>query len=458
MNRAAPPHTPAVEPAEHKNRVLQHAVRVEQIRMLYHNATLAAGVTVIVASVLSYLQWKVIPHPIVLAWLAYMTAVSLVRFGLGQFCPHLATDLQNTRKWMVAFLIGTGLSGAGWGVAGIVLYPEAHLTNQVFLAFVLGGMMVGGASVLAARIEAFALFILLSGLPTAVRMLRQGDDVHLAMGLLAALYTVATLITAWHLYLTIVSSLELRFENQDLLASLRVSTDQAEALAVGLVTAQDEENRRISRDLHDGLNQTIAILLIDVELLERQLPSSSDQNRTQLRSLRSHLTELSDDLRRSVHQLHPAMLEQVGLVAALESFCAEFSYREKVSVRFRQRHVSGSIPPNVTLCLYRVVQEGLRNIVNHSGSRRAQVALSGGAKCIRLSVRDFGVGFQPEVRGKKGLGLLSMEERARQVGGSFAVHSRIGEGTRIEVLVPLQERASSDDPLVSAFSSLIPER
>ena len=431
------PSPPAAEPAKHRHRVLTEAVRVEQIRLLYANATLAAGVTVVVASVLSYLQWKVIPHPIVLTWLAYMIAVSLVRFGLGQFCWDLANDLQNIRKWMVAFLIGTGLSGAGWGVAGIVLYPEAHLTNQVFLAFVLGGMMVGGASVLAARIEAFALFILLSGLPTAVRMLLQGDDVHLAMGLLAALYTVATLITGWRVYLTIVSSLELRLENQDLLASIRASKDHAEALAVGLVTAQDDEHRRISRELHDGLNQTIAILLIDAELLERQPPSGSDQNPAQLRSLRSHVTELSDDLHRIVHQLHPAALEQVGLVSALESFCARFSNGEKVSVRFRHWHVPGLIPPDVSLCLYRVVQEGLRNVVNHSGSRRVQIVLSGSARCIRLSVRDFGVGFQPEVRDKKGLGLLSMEERARLVGGSFSVHSRIGEGTRIEVLVPL---------------------
>ena len=416
---------------------MKRAIRVEQFRLLYANVTLAAGVTVVAASVLSYLQWKVILHPIVLAWLAYMIAVSLVRFGLGRFYRDLADDLQNTRKWRVAFLIGTGLSGVGWGAAGIVLYPEAHLTNQVFLAFVLGGMMVGGASVLAARIEAFALFILLSGPPTAVRMLLQADEVHIAMGLLAALYTVATLITAWRVYLTIVSSLELRFENHDLLARLRVSKNRAEALAAGLLTAQDEEHRRLSRELHDGLNQTIAILLIDTELLERQPPSSSDQSPAQLRSLRSHITELSDDLRRIVHRLHPAALEQIGLVAALESFCAEFSHREKVSVRFRQRDVPGLIPPDVALCLYRVVQEGLRNVVNHSRSRRAAIVLSGSTRCIRLSVRDFGVGFQPEVRDKKGLGLLSMEERARLVGGSFSVHSRLGRGTRIEVLVPL---------------------
>jgi signal transduction histidine kinase len=446
------PSPPAAESAEDRRRVLKQAVRVEQIRLLYANAALAAGVTIVAASVLSYLQWKTILHPIVLAWLAYMIAISLVRFGLGQFYRYLADDLQNTRKWMVAFLIGTGLSGAGWGAAGIVLYPEAYLTNQVFLAFVLGGMMVGGASILAARIEAFALFILLSGLPTAVRMLLQADDVHLAMGLLAVLYTLATLITAWRVYLTILSSLELRFENHDLLASLRVSKNRAEALAAGLLTAQDEEHRRLSRELHDGLNQTIAILLIDAELLEHQLPSSSYQNSAQLRSLRSHITELSDDLRRIVYQLHPAVLEQVGLVAALESFCAEFSDREKISVRFRQRHIPGLIPPDIALCFYRVVQEGLRNVVKHSGARRAAIVLSGSARCIRLSVRDSGIGFQPEGRDIQGLGLLSLEERTRLVGGSFSVHSRLGKGTRIEVLIPfgaMEEASASPVSLLS---------
>jgi signal transduction histidine kinase len=441
------PQPPSTELAEDRRRVLKDAVRVEQIRLLYANATLAAGVTVVVASVLGYLQWKVIQHPIVLAWLAYMITVSLARFALRQCYRYLANDSRNSRKWMGAFLIGAGLSGAGWGAAGIVLYPEANLANQVLLAFVVGGMMVGGASVLAARIEAFALFILLSGLPTAVRMLLQGDDAHVAMALLGALYTVATLITAWRLYLTIVSSLELRFENQDLLASLRASKDQAEALAVSLVTAQDEEHRKVSRELHDGLNQAIAVLSIDAELLEHQRSSSSDQYRSQLRSLTRHVTELSDELHRIIHQLHPAALEQVGLVAALGSFCAEFSRRERVSVRFRQWRVPRLIPPNVALCLYRVVQEGLRNVVNHSGSRRARVALLGSSKCIRLSIRDFGVGFQPEVGHKRGLGLLNMEERARLAGGRFSVRSRIGKGTRIEVMVPL---GAQFDPALEA--------
>ena len=105
--------------------------------------------------------------------------------------------------------MGAALAGAGWGAAGILLYPEAHLANQVFLVFVLGGMMLGAASVLAPRPEAFLAFMVPAGLAPAVRLVLQGDEAHLAMGLLAGLFTLATLITTRRIYLTIVSSLKL---------------------------------------------------------------------------------------------------------------------------------------------------------------------------------------------------------------------------------------------------------
>jgi hypothetical protein len=129
-------------------------------------------------------------------------------------------------------LIGVALAAAGWGATAIVLYPKNHLTNQLVLAFVLGGMMVGAASVLAARVPAFAVFIVLCGLPTSLRLLFETDDVHVAMGRLAVLYTITTLITAWRVHLTIVSSLRLRFENQDLLTSLQKSEKTSGACAV----------------------------------------------------------------------------------------------------------------------------------------------------------------------------------------------------------------------------------
>jgi PAS domain S-box-containing protein len=212
--------------------VVMPMVRHEQVRLLYENTTISVCVTVAVASVLTYLQWSVVPHPVVLGWLAYMLAISLARFGLWQLYRKF-TRLQTIRAWDVQILIGVALAAAGWGATAIVLYPKNHLTNQLVLIFVLGGMMVGAASVLAARIPAFAVFIVLSGLPTSLRLLLETDDVHIAMGRLGVLYTITTLIMAWRVHLTIVSSLQLRFENQDLLTSLQKSERRLELALFG---------------------------------------------------------------------------------------------------------------------------------------------------------------------------------------------------------------------------------
>jgi diguanylate cyclase (GGDEF)-like protein len=118
----------------------------------------------------------------------------------------------------------------GWGAAGVLLYPETQLANQVILAFALGGMMLGAGSILAARPEAFVAFLIPTGLPVSIRFLLQGDDLHLAMALLATIFTVATLMTTWRIYLTLGSSLNLQFENEDLLVDLQNAKNHAERL------------------------------------------------------------------------------------------------------------------------------------------------------------------------------------------------------------------------------------
>jgi len=223
-------------------RPLELAVRTEQIRLLYGNTTLSVSVTIAVSSVLAFLQWPVLPHGGVVAWLAYMLLVSVGRLGLWQFYRD-RSDLRPVRPWGRLFSIGTAFSAAGWAGTALLLYPTGHLTNQVFLAFVLGGMMVGAASVLAARVVDFALFISLTGLPTALRFLLEGDQVHIGMGVLGALYTLATLITAWRVHQTIVSSLRLRLENQELLGSLRLSKHRADVLNENLRAEAAERKR-----------------------------------------------------------------------------------------------------------------------------------------------------------------------------------------------------------------------
>jgi diguanylate cyclase (GGDEF)-like protein len=208
----------------------KRGVYAEQIRVLYTNANAGVWVTAFVATLLSYLQWKVISHPIILAWLTFMLAVSSVRFILARCYWRAARADTNTRGWANTFTIGTGLSAVGWGVAGVVLYPQAQLANQVILAFVLGGMMLGAGSILAARPEAFLAFIIPTGVPVSVRFLLEGDGSHLAMGSLTTIFTAATLIATWRIYLTVRSSLNLRFEKEDLVVDLRIAKNHADTL------------------------------------------------------------------------------------------------------------------------------------------------------------------------------------------------------------------------------------
>jgi PAS domain S-box-containing protein len=190
-------------------------VRAEQVRLLYTNANVGIWVTVIVAPILGYLEAR-IAQAAIQAWLLYMLAVSAARFALARLYWRSSTVSTRTDTWGATFAVGAGLSGLGWGAASALLYTEADLMSQVILAFVLGGMMLGAAFLLAPRPAAFVAFIIPIGFSLSARFLLQADKVHVAMGLLATLFTIVTLITTWRLHLTVGSSLKLRFENRDL--------------------------------------------------------------------------------------------------------------------------------------------------------------------------------------------------------------------------------------------------
>jgi signal transduction histidine kinase/CheY-like chemotaxis protein len=199
-----------------------------QVKLLYSNADLAVGVTLVAAPTLGRLQWEVVPHPVILGWCLYMIVLSAARFALGLCYLRAAPAAGNARAWSAAFAVGVALAGAGWGAAGMLLYPAAQPANQVYLVFTLGGMMLGSVSLLAPRPEAFFSFIVPTGLAPAARLAMQGGEAHLAMGLLAGVFTLATLLTAWRIHLTIASSLKLQFVNQDLLTDLQRAKDQLE--------------------------------------------------------------------------------------------------------------------------------------------------------------------------------------------------------------------------------------
>ena len=188
--------------------------------------------------------------------------------------------------------------------------------------------------------------------------------------------------------------------------------------------------------MHDDLTQRIAVLAIEAGKLEQEA-DSSDLPSDKLREIKDQLINLSQDVHALSRQLHPSILDDLGLVDAMRSECARFSQREGISVRYTPQDIPPGIPKDVALCFYRIAQEGLRNITKHSAAHEARVSLTATDDSILLSIEDDGVGFSPaKSQGKLGLGLASMEERARLIGGEFSVRSEPGRGTLVEVLAP----------------------
>ena len=216
------------------------------------------------------------------------------------------------------------------------------------------------------------------------------------------------------------------------------SNRQISALAARLINAQEVERRRISLQLHDDLSQNIATLGLAISRLRRKLPTSREQIMSELDGLSQNTKDLTTQIRRLSHQLHPAVLEHLGLVAALESEATEFGHEEDIDVKFSAAVRSEKIPFDVSVCLYRVALEALRNVSRHSGATAARLSLAEDEDSLMLEVSDSGRGFDVErVRHESGLGLVSAEERVKLLQGTFEVRSKPGGGTTLVARVPL---------------------
>jgi signal transduction histidine kinase len=225
--------------------------------------------------------------------------------------------------------------------------------------------------------------------------------------------------------------------------ALQESRQELRALAGRLINAEEQERRRISRELHDGLNQKLACLAFDADGLRMVPFSSEDKIREQLFSLRTRIVELSKDVREISHKLHPSILEDLGLTAALHELCEEYSARDGIKVLFTAEAVPPAIPDEVAACLYRVAQEALHNVLKHAEAGSVQMNVTGDSGGIYLSIKDTGVGFDSEAGLRQpGLGIVSMKERVRLVQGEFSIHSQSGQGTEVRVFVPLPKEAS----------------
>ena len=220
-----------------------------------------------------------------------------------------------------------------------------------------------------------------------------------------------------------------------------------------LINAQEEERKRIARELHDDLNQRMALLSIELEQLAQRVQKPRNL-RPLVHSLQTKAQEISAEIHRLSYRLHPSKLDHLGLAAAVESLCNELSGSRKLKVESRQTGLPAHVPKDVRLCLFRIVQESLRNCVKHSGARRARVVLEGVEGYLRLSVSDDGCGFDTDSGAlERGLGFTSMRERLRLVGGRLQIYSRPSRGTRIEIWVPLKGEAETEQEVTSLLTS-----
>jgi PAS domain S-box-containing protein len=200
-----------------------------------------------------------------------------------------------------------------------------------------------------------------------------------------------------------------------------------------LIEAQDRERLRISRELHDDIGQRLALLATDLQ----QLPEDPFAVRGRVAELQKLTGEIAADIQSLSHELHSSHLQFLGIAAAAKSFCQELEAHQKVEIDFRTDDLPAALPPDISLCLFRVLQESLRNAAKHSGVRHFEVRLWGTSSEIHLTVSDSGIGFDNEAaETSRGLGLISMEERLKMLNGTFSIESRPQHGTTIHARVP----------------------
>jgi PAS domain S-box-containing protein len=248
-----------------------------------------------------------------------------------------------------------------------------------------------------------------------------------------------------------------RASNRDITARKQVEEGIRERekdlrrLATQLISAHEEERRSLARELHDDLSQRLAALAIQAGRMEQQTMNQYALDVEASSSLQDQIIAISNDVHSLSRQLHPSILDDLGLTRAVESECRQFSKREGIEVAFTAENIPGTLSKDVCLSIYRIIQEGLNNIAKHACANRAKVALQRTDGSLCLSIQDDGIGFDAaEVRRKPGLGLSSMRERTRIIHGVLRITSEPEKGTTITVRVPLAKsnptKATPADP------------
>jgi signal transduction histidine kinase/CheY-like chemotaxis protein len=483
-------------------------ILAELVGLLFGNSNTAVGVTLVAAPILGRVQWGAAPHPVVLGWCLYMFLVTVARFVLARRYWSSVPSIVEPAKWGTAFAVGAGLAGAGWGAAGILLYPEADLAHQVLLVFIVGGMMLGSASLLAPWPEAFVAFVVPAGAACAVRLAFHGDQAHLAMGLLAGLFTVALLVTSGRMHRTILSTLKLQFENQDLVDDLREAKRHAESLNERLEARVRErtaelqqsaeqlrveitQRERMEEELlrarkleslgvlaggiaHD-FNNFLAVIQGNIEMVKMQLNPDDTVREVldQTASACHRAALLSSQLLtfakggapiRRLTSVSALVMDAVSLTRAGARTSIQVGVAADLLAADVDAGQISQVLHNILLNARQAMPEG--GIVEVKAENVAPEGTPGAVPRVRISIRDNGCGipaailpriFDPYFTTKKsgrGLGLATAYAIVAKHGGSLSVESNPGNGAIFTIELPAsQETVAMPAPVGSPMQT-----
>ena len=470
-------------------------VHAAEVRLLYENATTGVVASVLSALPLAYVQRGVSSTLVISTWLSFVLVVALTRFAIARRYWRDSRREVSSQRWKALFVAGTAPAAAAWGVGGMMFYDPAQPTSGIFVMFVLGGVMLGGASLLAARPEAFLTFFLPIGLLTSVRLASAGGEEHLMMAFLVVIFTAATIVTTWRFHVSIASSLELRFDNLELIESLRTAKNYTDALnrdlelrvrdRTAMLTEADQRKNEFLATLAHELRNPLAPIRFALETLKGGSPPVTatrardviDRQVGQLVRLVNDLLDVSRIttgkmmLRREPHELARLMTTAVESIMPLVT-ASDHTLEVGLPVAPSYVDADGAR-------LVQVFANALNNAVKFTprGGRIWFTAERQSDEVI-VRIRDTGLGIAPDVlprvfdmfqqaepilersAGGLGIGLTLARRLVEMHEGRIEVRSPgPGQGTEVEIRLPTTARVDAqamkaERPTVAAARSL----
>jgi signal transduction histidine kinase/ActR/RegA family two-component response regulator len=481
----------------------QGQVQAEQTRLLYSNAGTGTLVTSIAIPLVGYFQWQHGHHPAVTIWIGASLLVAMGRLALARSYWGAAPGDAQSGRWRTLFALGAAVGGLCWGAASIMLSPDAQLLHQVLLVFVLGGMMLGGASLLAPRPEAFLGFLLPTGLLPALPLFLEGGAEHLAMGLLIVVFTLALIATTWRFHCTIRSSLNLRFENQTLVEDLQRAKGDADTLNRQLeervrertaelhasaerLRAEVKQREQMEDELlrtrkleslgllaggiaHD-FNNFLTVIQASIHLAEIQLPpeapvrailertASASRRAAFLASQLLTFAKGGDPIRRVV-PLSRLVTDAVDLARSGDAVTIVVSIADDLWTAEVDAGQIAQVLHNVLLNAKQamltggVIEVRAENVVTQIERQPASIA------CVRISIRDYGCGIPAHIlplifdpyfttkRSGSGLGLATSQSIVSKHGGRIGAESKQGHGSTFIIDLPASQALAPEPPV-----------